>query len=81
MRRVLIKALGQAVTWERLAKNPARATTPPKVERKRMIAYDAEQTGALLDALRPTRLFMPVLQADAAERVDEAIQRALKPIG
>ena len=24
---------------------------------------------------------MPIMQADAAERVDEAIQRALKPIG
>jgi integrase len=63
MRRALIKALGQAVTWERLSKNPASHTTAPKVERKRMTAYDAEQTGALLDALRPTRLFVPVLLA------------------
>ncbi|PAQ09720.1 site-specific integrase [Mesorhizobium temperatum] len=63
MRRALIKALEQAVTWERLAKNPARATTPPKVERKRMTVYDAAQTGALLDALRPSRLFVPVLLA------------------
>lgn len=62
-RRVLIKALGQAVTWERLAKNPAAATTPPKVARARMTAYDAEQTAALLDAFRPTRMFVPVLLA------------------
>jgi integrase len=62
-RRVLIKALGQAVTWERLAKNPAQATTPPKVERKKMLAYDASQTAELLDALRPTRMFIPVLLA------------------
>ena len=62
-RRVLIKALGQAVTWERLAKNPAAATTPPKVSRARMTAYDAEQTAALLDAFRQTRMFVPVLLA------------------
>ncbi|WP_404861835.1 tyrosine recombinase XerC [Georhizobium sp. MAB10] len=63
MRRVLIKALGQAVTWDRLARNPALATTPPKVERVQMLAYDAAQTAALLEAMRPTRMFVPVLLA------------------
>lgn len=63
MRRVLIKALGQAVTWDRLSKNPALATTPPKVERKKMLAYDVSQTAALLDAMRPTRMFIPTLLA------------------
>lgn len=62
-RRVLIKALGQAVTWERLVKNPAQATTPPKVERKKMLAYDAGQTAELLRELRPTRMFIPTLLA------------------
>lgn len=62
-RRVLIKALNQAVTWDRLAKNPAVATTPPKVERKKMLAYDPGQTALLLDSLRPTRMFIPVLLA------------------
>lgn len=62
-RRVLIKALGQAVTWGRLLSNPATATTPPKVGRAKMIAYDATQTAALLDAMRPTRMFVPVLLA------------------
>jgi len=62
-RRVLIKALGQAVTWERLVKNPATATTPPKVEGKKMLAYDASQTAALLGTLRPTRMFVPTLLA------------------
>lgn len=62
-RRVLIKALSQAVTWDRLAKNPAQATTPPKVERRKMLAYDAAQTATLLDAMRPTRMFIPVLLA------------------
>ncbi|MER9125407.1 site-specific integrase [Mesorhizobium sp. M0959] len=63
MRRVLIKALSQAVTWERLTKNPATATTPPKVERKKMLAYDVRQTSELLDAIRPTRMFIPTLLA------------------
>jgi len=63
MRRVLIKALNQAVTWDRLVKNPALATTAPKVERKQMLAYDAAQTAALLEAMRPTRMFVPVVLA------------------
>ncbi|WP_144223640.1 tyrosine-type recombinase/integrase [Mesorhizobium amorphae] len=63
MRRVLIKALNQAVTWERLTKNPALATTPPKIERKKMLAYDAEQTAILIGAMRPTRMFIPMLLA------------------
>lgn len=62
-RRVLIKALGQAVTWERLAKNPASATTAPKVSRARMTAYDASQTASLLAALRGTRMHVAVLLA------------------
>jgi integrase len=63
MRRVLIKALNQAVTWDRLTKNPAVATTPPKVERKKMLAYDAGQTAVLIEAMRPTRMFIPTLLA------------------
>lgn len=62
-RRVLIKALNQAVIWERLHRNPAAATTAPKVERVKMLAYDAVQTAALLEAMRPTRMFIPVLLA------------------
>jgi integrase len=63
MRRVLIKALNQAVVWEIIAKNPAALSKPPKVERKAMTAYGAETTGELLDAVRESRIFMPVLLA------------------
>ncbi|NVP55990.1 site-specific integrase [Mycoplana rhizolycopersici] len=63
MRRVLIKALNQAVTWDRLAKNPATATTPPKIERVKMLAYDADQTATLIEAFRPNRMFIPMLLA------------------
>ena len=62
-RRVLIKALGQAVVWGRLLSNPASATTPPKVGRSKMTAYDATQTAVLLSVMRPTRMFVPVLLA------------------
>jgi integrase len=63
MRRVLIKALNQAVVWEIIPKNPATLTKPPKVERKAMAAYDASATAQLLDAVRGTRIFAPVLLA------------------
>lgn len=63
MRRVLVKALGQAVTWERLTRNPALATTPPKVEKTKMLAYDAKQTASLIAALRNTRMFIPMMLA------------------
>ena len=62
-RRVLIKCLNQAVTWELLAKNPALSSTPPKVEKRAMLAYGAVETAALLHAMRPTRLYAPVLLA------------------
>lgn len=63
MRRVLVKALSQAVTWDRLVKNPAAATTPPKVERTKMLAYDASQTAVLIEAFRSSRMFIPMLLA------------------
>lgn len=62
-RRVLIKALGQAVTWERLSRNPATATTPPKVEKKQVLAYSAAQTARLIEAMRDTRMHIPILLA------------------
>ena len=63
MHRVLRQALQQAVRWQVLARNPADAVRPPKVERSRMRALDPSETAALLDALKSTRLFMPVLLA------------------
>lgn len=32
-------------------------------ERKKMLAYDAAQTSVLLEAMRPTRMFIPTLLA------------------
>src|SRR5262245_2264300 len=61
LHRVLREALQQAVRWQLLARNPADAVKPPKVERKQMQTLDAEATVALIEAARGTNLFMPIL--------------------
>jgi integrase len=61
MHRLIKQALGQAVRWELLSRNAADAVDPPKVERGSLTTYDMTQTVALLEALRGTRLRMPVL--------------------
>src|SRR5258707_6017570 len=61
MHRLIKQALGQAVRWELLSRNAADAVDPPKVERGSLTTYDMTQTVALLEALRGTRLRLPVL--------------------
>ena len=63
MHRVLKQALGQAVRWELLTRNPADAVDPPKVERATMTAFDMPQTAELLEAMRGTRIFAPTVLA------------------
>ena len=59
--RIIKHALSDAVRWGTLAKNPADAVDPPKVERPIMSTYDMAQTADLLDAARGTRLYVPIL--------------------
>jgi integrase len=61
--RVLKQALRQALRWNLLNHNPADGCDPPKVERIKMHALNAEETANLLEAIRPTRMFIPVLLA------------------
>src|SRR5262249_24279302 len=61
MHRLLKQALGHAVRWQILTRNPAKAVDPPKVERAKMNTYDLNQTAELLDALRNTTIFVPVV--------------------
>jgi integrase len=61
MHRLIKQALGQAVRWELLSRNAADAVDPPKVERGSLTTYDMAQTVELLEALRGTRLRLPVL--------------------
>jgi len=63
MHRVLKQALGQAVKWELLTRNPADAVDPPKTDRGMMQTYGLDQTAALIEALRPTRMLVPALLA------------------
>jgi integrase len=61
--RVLKQALGQAVRWEMLSRNPADAVDPPKVEPSAMNTYDLQQTAALIEALQGSRMLIPALLA------------------
>jgi integrase len=63
MHRVLRQSLQQAVRWQLIARNPTDAVRPPKVDRASMRTLDNDQTAALLETLRPTRMFVPVLLA------------------
>jgi integrase len=59
--RVLREALQQAVRWQMLARNPADAVKPPKVERQQMRVLDADGAIDLIEAARGTSLFVPIL--------------------
>src|SRR5262244_1615132 len=63
MHRVLREALQQAIRWQLLARNPADVVKPPKVERSAMTTYDLTQTAELIEALRGTRILVPVMLA------------------
>jgi integrase len=63
MHRVLKKAIGQAVKWELLLRNPIEAASPPKASRSKMNTYDLDQTAELIEAMRPTRMLVPTLLA------------------
>ena len=63
--RILKAALGRAVEQQVLARNPADVFGKrlPKVERRGMVTLTAEQAARLLDAIRHTRVYRPVLIA------------------
>jgi len=61
MHRVLREALQQAVRWQLLARNPADAVKPPKVERKQMNVLDTDAAVAMIEAARESPLFVPIL--------------------
>jgi integrase len=61
MHRVLREALQQAVRWQLLARNPADAVKPPKVERKQMAVLDTDATARLIEAARGSSLAVPIL--------------------
>jgi integrase len=60
---ILKSAMGQAVRWQMLARNPVDAVDPPKIERSAMNTYDLAQTAGLIDATRGTRMTITVMLA------------------
>jgi integrase len=63
MHRVLKQAVGQAVKWEMLNRNPVDAVDPPRAVRAPMQTYDLDQTAELIEVMRPTRMLVPALLA------------------
>lgn len=63
MHRVLKLALGHAVGWGLLIRNPADGVKPPRVDRLTMQTYDMPQTVQMIEALRGTRMLIPALLA------------------
>ena len=63
MHAIIKSALGQAVKWEILSRNPAAVVKGPKVGRAEMRTYDLETTAELLEAARGQRVFVPAMLA------------------
>jgi len=63
--RIFKSALARAVELQVLARNPADAFKKrlPKVERREMIAHSIDQSSRLLEGIKHTRVFWPVLLA------------------
>jgi integrase len=65
MHRILSSALSRAVEEQLIARNPAEVFRRrlPKVERREMTTLSVDQSAQLLDAIRHTRVYWPVLLA------------------
>ncbi len=61
--RVLSEALGQAVRWQLLARNPADAVKPPTVKKSERPNLTVEETITVLRAVKDSGIHLPVLLA------------------
>jgi integrase len=63
--RILSSALARAVEHQLIARNPCDVFKKrlPKIERQELNVLSAEQSGRLLEAIRPYRVYWPVLIA------------------
>src|SRR3954451_17810078 len=61
--RVLASSLAQAVRWEMIPTNPAKAVRPPRVERADLTMPEPEQVQAILAAAEGSWLRLPILLA------------------
>jgi integrase len=60
---ILKSAMGQAVRWQMLARDPVDAVDPPKIERGTMNTYNLAQTAELIEATRGTRMTITIMLA------------------
>lgn len=60
LHRLLFQALDQAVKWQVLARNPAAAAEPPKVEREERPVLDEEGIRRLVEGARGSWLYLPI---------------------
>jgi Phage integrase, N-terminal SAM-like domain len=63
--RALSSSLAQALRWQLIAVNPAKAIRPPRAERPMLHTPDADQMARILDVSRDTWIEQPVLLAAA----------------
>jgi integrase len=61
--RVLKLALGQALKWELINRNPADNVDPPALDLKPIETYGIDETAKIIAALRETPMLMPGLLA------------------
>ena len=79
--RISNSALARAVEQQVLARNPADVFRKrlPKVERKPMAVFTAEQSAEFLSAIKHTHTYWPV-QENAATRLDLAFGPAIRRV-
>ncbi len=58
--RLLYQSLEDAVAWEYIGRNPARAAKPPRIEDREVTVLDAAQTTWLIECAKGTRLSIPI---------------------
>jgi integrase len=63
LHRILKQALGQAVKWGLLKRNPCDVVDPPRVEKREMKTFDTVQTADALGEMRRTRFLIAYLLA------------------
>ena len=57
--RLMRTALGHAVRWGHIARNPASMTNPPRPARRKVTVWDSEQVRLFLGEARRTAVIMP----------------------
>lgn len=61
--RLLKEALGQAIKWRLLVRNPADAVEPPRPQRHQIRTLSESETARLLERTKSSYLYMPILIA------------------